>query len=513
MTPAPDAGENRKLRDVTSGDLARYAARHGLAVSGDDEVSREQTAQALLHRVQALLAVIELLDEIEDPAIVGGHPRRDPGRTPESDEDPYNSIVRFCDVRGAEEGPLAGWRIGVKDNIAVAGVPMTRGDATASPRLPSRDAVVVERLLGAGGRVVATTNINDAFGVARNPLNPRYFAGGSSSGSAAAVASGLLDAALGGDQGGSLRIPAAWCGIVGMKATHGLVPSYGLSYWDHTLDHIGPMTGTVAENATFLQVLAGADWRDPQWVRGDPVSDDYMAAQDQGVAGLRVGVVLESLEPSGCTDATLEAFDDAQRILRRCGADVVQISVPLWTDALPIWFAGLTAGLTAMRESFGQGYGHLGAADPELVAAAAADYWGGQDVLPFEDRALPLVYERVREAGLGTHFARAQNLRLELRRQLDAALADTDLLLTPTTPAGPPEVIDAFPATRGRPEDQYGPVANNTCPLNLTGHPALTVPSGRGDNDLPVGLQIVGRRFAEQTVYRAGFAVEAALAD
>ena len=138
-----------------------------------------------------------------------------------------------------------------------------------------------------------------AFGAARNPHNPKYATGGSSSGSAAAVAAGMVDMALGADEGGSVRVPAAWCGLVGMKATHGLVPSYGLTYMDHTIDHIGPITKTVADNARMLEVIAGADWRDPQWVRAAPVAGSYLAADGLGVSSLRVGIVRESLGAVG----------------------------------------------------------------------------------------------------------------------------------------------------------------------------------------------------------------------
>ena len=129
----------------------------------------------------------------------------------------------------------------------------------------------------------------------RNPLNPKYSTGELSfSGSGAAVAGGMVDVALGGDEGGSIRIPSAWCGLVGMKATHGLVPSYGMTYMDHTIDHIGPMTRTVTDNARMLEVIAGTDWRDPQWVRATPSPSEYLRAAKAGISGLRIGVVPEA---------------------------------------------------------------------------------------------------------------------------------------------------------------------------------------------------------------------------
>ncbi len=164
----------------------------------------------------------------------------------------------------------------------------------------------MERLLDAGAVTTGKTNLDDlafgggsAFGESRNPLNPKYSTGGSSSGSGAAVAGGMVDVALGGDEGGSIRIPSAWCGLVGMKATHGLVPSYGMTYMDHTIDHIGPMTRTVTDNARMLEVIAGTDWRDPQWVRATPSPSEYLRAAKAGISGLRIGVVPEARRAFG----------------------------------------------------------------------------------------------------------------------------------------------------------------------------------------------------------------------
>jgi amidase len=391
----------------------------------------------------------------------------------------------------------------VKDNIAVAGIPMTNGKRHLSV-VPAEDAVVVERLLDAGATIVAKANLyHSDFGLTRNPRDPRFFAGGSSSGSAAAVASGTVELALGADQGGSIRTPAAWCGLVGMKATHGLVPSYGSVYWDHTLDYVGPMTATVEQNAAMLEVIAGGDWRDPQWVRADPVAGRYVRGLDGGVRGLRVGVVTESLE--NCTPAAAAAFAHATEQLKRRGADVVSVSVPLWSASRRIWMAVLTHGMTGMWASLGQGFGHLGRANPDLVAAAAQ-----QAALDRQDRrASALAYEHLRQACLGAPLARVQNLRLELRRQVDGLFDGVDLLVTPTTVTGPPELelADSSGSDRRVAEEVLRRIITNTAALNLTGHPALTVPFSTVEHDLPAGVQVIGRRFDEQSVYRAGFAL------
>lgn len=504
------------LKSPTREQIAQYAARQHLPVSAD-QVDDYVTG------VTAMLRFFDRLDELEEPRVPLRHPYRDPGWVPSQTEDPYNAIIRFCEVKGADEGTLIGKRVGVKDCIAVAGIPMTVGGRRLPVAVPTEDAVVVERLLDAGVTIVAKTNMADmslglgelsAYGVTRNPRNPQYTSGGSSSGSAAAVAAGIVDAALGVDEGGSIRIPAAWCGIVGMKATHGLVPSYGLTYMDHTIDNIGPMTASVADNAAMLEAMAGADWRDPQWVRADPVVGDYTGAAELGIEGLRIGVIIDSLERSGCTAGTLEAFERAKNILRRLGAETVPVSLPLWADATTIAGAALVFWLTTMVNPALQAYGHLGRVDVHMLATTAAQYrLSAQDVPPGLAITL-LTAEYLHDVYLGVHLARAQNLRLELRRQVDSLFSDVDLLITPTTPFQAIELPEGqlthaelvrYYEDKGISTDG---VLRNTCPFNLTGHPALTLPSGPGDNGLPSGLQIIGPRFDERTVYRAGFAFE-----
>jgi amidase len=475
----------------------------------------------LARAVGAGMAAFDRIDELEAPTVALRHAYRDPGRPPHPEEDPFNAVVRFCEVRGAEDGPLAGRTLGVKDCIAVAGVPTTNGGRRMPAAVPTEDAVVIERLLDAGVTITMKTNMEDLalglgelsyFGAARNPLDPGVSTGGSSSGSGAAVAAGMVDLALGADEGGSVRIPAAWCGLVGMKATHGLVPSHGLSYMDHTLDHIGPITRTVADNALMLEVMAGGDWRDPQWVRADPVSAAYTATADRGIEGMRIGVIEQALEPAGCTPDVLEAFAAAEQRLAELGATVERVSVPLWGDAPTLLRTAMPFMQHAMVGSGGQGVGHLGRIDVEAVAATMAQTRLASEDLPIMLLVGLLTAEHMRDAYLGVHFGKAQNLRLELRRQLDAALAGLDLLITPTTPIVPFALADR-PLADDEVLSRPGYVAvSNTAPLDLTGHPALAQPCGTGADGLPVSLQLIGRRFDEERVYRAAFAFEAASA-
>jgi amidase len=495
------ADDLRQIRD----DLARCATDLTLSLTDDD---LEECAKPLAGILDSLARVTTL----QDAGVPLRHRRRDGGRQPTDIEDPCNAIIRFCEVEGADGGPLAGMRLGVKDNIAVAGVPMTGGFASDPAPIPSEDAVVVERLLDAGAVVTAKTNIaGSAFGDTRNPRNPDFSPGYSSSGSAAAVVAGIVDAALGTDIAGSVRIPPAWCGAVGMKATHGLIPNHGtipsrFSLGGQSMNEIGPITSTVADSAALLETIAGHDWRDPESVEHSPAGTRYLRAAEDGINELRVGVVIESVDPDVCSSATLAAFARAVTALADLGAKVARVSVPLWRHASSIGLALLDMSSITSAADWPAGYYRYEArADESLVAALAAD---PSDVR--ERTRTRIIGEYVRRRGHGqSPHVRAQNLRLELRRHVDLALQDVELLVTPTMAVGPHPLADERLADPKAARDRLELHIRNTIPLNLTGHPALSVPSGPGDHELPTGLQIVGRRFDEYTVYRAAFALEA----
>lgn len=502
------------LRPPTRSQVMAYAERHHLHLS---EVELDE----LLGAVASSLEMYNRIEELDEPSVELRHTYRDPGHTPITGEDPYNSVIRFCEVRGTNDGTLAGLTIGVKDCIAVAGVPMTNGGRRTPAAVPTYDAVVVERILDAGATITAKTNLDDlglgmgegsAFGAARNPVNPAFSTGGSSSGSAAAVAAGQVDMALGVDSGGSIRVPAAWCGLVGMKATHGLVPAYGLTYMDHTIDHIGPITKSVMDNASLLEVIAGDDWRDPQWVRSAPTVGSYTSVAPRGVEGLRIGVITEALEASGCSPDVLEAFQAAKERLISLGAEVTEVSVPLWCDAMTIAMGSQSLGLYGTALTFGMGFGHLGRVDPAMTAMWAAQLKLQSDDLPSMLKGMLLTTEHVLSSYQGVPIAKSQNLRLELRRQMSTALSHVDLMITPTTTTVAYELLDRRAEPGEMAERSYMAIAacRNAIPLDLTGNPALTLPCGSGEHDLPIGLQIVGPNFGEERVYQAAFAFESA---
>ena len=272
-------------------------------------------------------------------------------------------------------------------------------------------------------------------GPVRNPWDPTRSAGGSSSGSAALVAAGAVDLAVGGDQGGSVRIPSAYSGTVGHKPTHGLVPYTGAFPIELTLDHLGPITRTVADAALMLGVLAGSDGLDPRQPTG-VAGADYVAALHGPVEGLRIGVVTEGF---GIPDVSMPGVDDAVQAgidqLRELGATVTDVSVPWHRDAMHVWNVIATEGATAqMVDGNAYGMNYQGMYDPELIA-----FYGRQ----WRERAarfsetVKLVVMAGRHAidtAYGQHYAMARNLTFELRRAYDDALADLDVLVMPTLP-------------------------------------------------------------------------------
>ena len=313
---------------------------------------------------------IDRIDEMAEPSLPVEFPDREGIHRPTRQEDPYNIFITKCLVKGAPTGPLNGKKVGIKDNISLRGIPMTNASGVCQGYVPNLDATVALRILRAGANIVGKLNMDDMsfsgtsessfYGAVRNPMKPDYSPGGSSSGAGAAVANGDVDIAIAVDQGGSARCPAAWSGVTSIKATHGLVPSFGLAYMDQTLDYICPVTKTVSELAEALEVIAGEDENDPQWVRGPIKVDKYSRHLVGDVRGLKIALIRESLEwpasESDVNDATKKALSKFVEM----GAIVDEISMPLFKDSPAIWTAVLVPAFAATAESDGDGYGHGG---------------------------------------------------------------------------------------------------------------------------------------------------------
>ena len=439
---------------------------------------------------------------------------RTPGYRPNGGENRLGAWAVKSEVRGAPSGPLAGKRIVLKDNICLAGVPMMNGASTLAGDVPDVDATLVTRILDAGGTIVGKAHCEyfclsggshtNAHGPTHNPYKHGFSAGGSSSGSGALVGAGEVEMAIGGDQGGSIRMPACWCGCYGMKGTHGLVPYTGVMPIEATIDHAGPMTTNVADNALLLEVIAGADGLDPR--QYDVRVDKYTNALGRGVAGLRIGVVKESFgHPSSEPDVDQKVRQAAER-LRGLGAVVEEVSIPMHLDGQAIWSPIALEGLMAqMMHGNGMGFNWKGLYTTSLLDAHS-NWRARANELSRSLKACMLAGEYFMRHYRGHFYAKAQNLSRLLRKSYDDVLARYDLLLMPTLPmkATPLPEHNASLALYCQRAFEMLP---NTSPFDVTGHPAMNIPCGMSQG-LPIGMMLIAKYWNESTIYRAAHAFE-----
>lgn len=455
----------------------------------------------------------DLVDSMPDNLPQVKYPRT-PGRRPSGAENPLNAWYYRTEVRGAPSGPLQGRTIVLKDNVCLAGVPMMNGASTLEGYTPDVDATVVTRILDAGGTVVGKAHCEyfclsggshtNATGPVHNPYKLGYMAGGSSSGAAVLVSLGEVDMAIGGDQGGSIRMPASFCGAYGMKPTHGLVPYTGIMPIEPTIDHAGPITQNVRDNALLLEVIAGDDGLDPRQYA--PRIDKYTQALGQGVSGMRIGIVKEGF---GLPNSEADVDDKVRRAAQRLGelgATVEEVSVPMHLQGGAIWTPIALEGLMGtMMHGNGFGTGWKG-----LYVTSLLDYhsnWRSRaDELSKSLKISMFVGEYMQRHYRGHFYAKAQNLSRRLRAAYDEALSRHDLLLMPTMPlkAQPiPEPDAPLALYIQRAFEMVG----NTSPFDATGHPAMSVPCGMSEG-LPIGMMLIGRHYDESTIYRAAAAFE-----
>lgn len=435
-------------------------------------------------------------------------------RAPEPEEDRYSAWYVLCRIEGAPAGKLRGKTVAIKDNIAVAGVPLMNGASTLQGYVPDIDATVVTRTLEAGGTILGKSHCEyfcysgsshtNAIATTRNPHNPEYTTGGSSSGSAALVAARQVDLAIGGDQGGSIRLPSAFCGIYGMKPTWGLVPYTGAFAVEPTLDHLGPMTNSTSDNALFLEVLAGADGLDPRQYA--PRTAEYTKALGQSVKGLRIGVVTEGFGLDTSEKRVDTAVREASQRLKALGATVEDVSIPMHRHGMAVWAGIAIEGVYEhVFHENGLGKGWKGLYATSMLEAHSA--WRGRANMFSEILKLGvLAGEHMHTAYRGRYYAKAQNLSTQLRAAYDKALAQYDLLLMPTSPVAgvklpPPNGTRAEQMTPG-----FVPIVNTTA-FDCTGHPAMSVPCALRDG-LPIGMMLIAKHWDEFTIYRAADAFE-----
>ncbi|MEP0546305.1 MAG: amidase family protein [Rhodothermales bacterium] len=461
------------------------------------------------------------------------------------DRDGAMQRARALDA-GGDDLPLKGLVLGVKDTIAVAGRPLTCGSKMLADFTSLYDATAVRRLRDAGAIILGKLNCDEFamgssnetsyFGPARNPRNPDYVPGGSSGGSAAAVAAGFCHAALGSDTGGSVRLPAAFTGVVGLKPTYGRVSRYGLVAFASSLDVIGPLAHTVEDAAAILRVMAGAD---PSDATSAPVDvPDFGAELNGDVRGLKVGMPTEYFA-DGLDADVRAAVEDRAEALRAAGAEVREVSLPHTRYGVAVYYILATAEASSNLGRYdGVRYGHR--ADANAVRRTLADERAAletalaeaqsdeqrdatQRLLDRQDSVLHRLYAQTRTEGFGdevkrrimlgtyvlssgyydAYYAKAQRVRTLIRRDFERAFEDVDVLLTPAAPA---------PAFRlgEKSDDPLQMYLSDvyTVTANLAGIPGLVVPAPTPHpSGLPIGVQLLAPAFDEATLLRAGDAI------
>lgn len=468
----------------------------------------EDYAATVQQMLAPLVPELRTVDRLPHEPLPVAYPRRG-GARPEPADNRWGAWWMRCDIPGAASGKLAGLRLAIKDNVQIAGVPMMNGASLLEGYVPDGDATLVTRILDAGGHIVGKSaceyfsfsggSATSATGPVESPRNPGHTPGGSTTGSAALLAAGEVDLAIGADQAGSIRIPASFSGIVGHKPSYGLVPYTGVMGLDYTIDHVGPMARDVAGVALLLEVIAGEDGIDGR--QRNVQLQPYTEALERGVQGLRIGIVREGFglpESHPQTDAAVRA---AAETLRGAGATVDEVSVPWHRHGFALWSAVANEG-TYHTLYGGRGAGHLTqGAYPLSLMTALGGLEARANEMPHTLKIGMLLGAYLHRQYQGRFYAKAQNLRRRLRASYDAVLARHDLLLMPTTP---------FPTLPIPPDDAPASAVighswtmlANTSPFDLTGHPAISVPCGEADGK-PVGLMLVGRHFDDATVLRA----------
>jgi amidase len=454
------------------------------------------------------------LDELAEPKLPVKY-LRSPGYRPAEEENPFNAWYWKTSIEGAKSGILAGERVAVKDNICVAGVPMMNGSRILEGYVPDVDATVVTRVLDAGGVIAGKAACEDlcfsagshtcATGPIRNPHNPKHSTGGSSGGSAALVAAGEVNMALGGDQGGSIRTPSAWCGVFGMKPTFGLVPMTGGMPISYSVDHCGPICSSSENVARLLTAIAGADPHDPRTVIAKV--GNYMEALGKGAKGLRIALMKEGFGHPASDPTTERKARAAVDDLGRLGAVVDEVSVPMHLEGPHIWTGVILEGAAEMMiKGYGMGNNWSGYYTTSLQEAFARGFRSRPDDVSETVKLVLLLGEYMHRNYHNRYHAKAQNLRVLLRAAYDRALSSHDILAMPTIPF-PATEIPPPDAPRELYVDRALNMQQNTCPFDVSGHPAFTIPCGKV-NGLPIGLMLVGRHFEEATLIQAAQALE-----
>jgi len=463
-----------------------------------------------------VVPVFSELEAMEEPKLISESAERDQGHFPSIEENRFGAWAWKCSVKGKSGGILSGKKIALKDNVSLAGVPMTNGTGAMKDYVAQIDAEVVRRIIAAGGEIVGKATCENFCWTGGsstsfpqpvlNPHNTKFMAGGSSSGSGALVAAGEVDMAIGCDQGGSIRIPSSWCGVFGLKPTYGLVPYSGIVTGEMSFDHAGPMASTVEDLALLLEVTAGRDGVDPrQAMAGTPTeTPKYFQNLDAKIDGVKIGLVSEGF---GWKESETDVEDAVRRSaskLEGLGAKVSEVSIPIHKKASTIMLGiDFEGSWRALRDG-SVNFGTFGYYDTELARFIGSRLkTSGAEFSP-NAKLIAIFGQYLIEKYHSIYYTKAQNLRPSVRKKYNEALQSCDLLIMPTTP----QKAQPFPE-----KDLVDLIASgwnmtaNVAPLDFTGHPALNVPCGKSEG-LPIGMMMVGRHFDEQTVLNAALAFE-----
>lgn len=397
-------------------------------------------------------------------------------------------------LAGRYRGPLHGVPVGLKDLIYTKGVRTTMGSAFFAEHVPDHSSTVAQKLEEAGTVLIGKTNTHEFaygptgdrsyFGPTKNPQDPERITGGSSSGSGAAVAAGLCYGALGSDTGGSVRIPAALCGTVGMKPTFGRVSKKGVFPLSWSLDHVGPLTRTVGDNAMMLNALAGHDPSDPH--SADRPAEDFTRDLETGLRGTGIGLP-SSFYFEHVDEEVHALIREAAEVFSSLGAEVREVEIPNLWDTLKAQRLILASEAYAVHEERLKN-------EPEKF---------GEEIRErLMDGERPKAYR----------YANARRRGMLAKDEFDRVLEGVDTILTPTLPITATEIGQREISIEGYLEDVRSALTRFTGPTDLTGHPSLSVPCAKTAMELPVGLQLIGRHFDEATIYRFGHAYETAVA-
>ncbi len=507
-------GTNEQILEKNMG-VSRPTIEQMQQVSSDLHFQMDKNALTeYLDLAQSTIDAYDIIDAMPDELPEVKYPRTS-GYIPAESENPLNAWYVKCDISGSPDGLLRGKPVVLKDTICLSGVRMMNGASIMDGYVPDIDASIVTRILDAGGKIAGKARCEylclsggshtSTGGPVKNPWRTSHSSGGSSSGCGALVGSGEVPMAIGGDQGGSIRIPSSWSGCYGMKPTHGLVPYTGVMAIESTIDHVGPMTTTVQDNALLLEAIAGLDeGLDPRQY----ITNTCAYAKDmlQGIAGLRIGVVNEGF---GWPNSELDVDDtvhSAIDLLRSMGATVEEVSIPLHRQGAAIWTPIALEGLTDFMmhgNAFGTNY-------RGLFLTGMIDHYANwrnrADELSPSLKICMMIGEYFIKHHRGRYYGKSQNISRRLRLAYDDAFRQFDLLAMPTiqmkaTPLPPPDAPLSLYIQRAF------EMIVNTAPFNCTGHPAMSIPCGLRDG-LPVGMMLIGRHLEESTIYRAAYEFE-----